>query len=176
MSGPNTNGGEPIYNIDSPENYTSVPNDTYFKDDYLGVMLYKTAGGVIINPWVNNSVLRYKALITQYSTLAPYSDNLSYGTASAFEDTIGGTWSYISTGVYRYTKAGAFSNVSKINIEISANNYNNGGSDIIVWAEYVDANSIAVKAGRLAAFLSPTTVTPLNGKINIQPITIEIYP
>lgn len=176
MSGPNTSGGEPIYNIDSPENYTSVPNDTYFKDEYLGVMLYKTTGGVVINPWVNSSVLRYKALISQYSTLAPYSDNLSYTTCAPFVDTIGGVWSYIGLGTYRYTKAGVFSNVSKINIELPDNTYNNGGADIVVWAEYVNANAIAVKSGVLGAFLSPTTVNTQNGKMTIQPITIEVYP
>ncbi len=50
----NTSGGKLIFEVDSPEMYNLIPNDQYFYDAFLGVPLYKTLNGVIINPWLNS--------------------------------------------------------------------------------------------------------------------------
>lgn len=57
---------------------------------------------------------KYVASLTQETTNAPV--------ATVFENTLGGTlvWSYISTGTYRATLAGAFPNASKIGVFFSA--------------------------------------------------------
>lgn len=47
----------------------------------------------------------YKANINQFGTNAPTVNR-------TFQDDITGVWSYISTGVYRYTKVGAFTGVT----------------------------------------------------------------
>ncbi len=47
----NTSGGKLVFEVDSPEQYGLIPSDQYFFDAFLGVPLYKTVGGAIINPW-----------------------------------------------------------------------------------------------------------------------------
>lgn len=50
----NTSGGKLIFEVDSPEMYNLIPNNQYFYDAFLGVPLYKTIGGVIVNPWIDS--------------------------------------------------------------------------------------------------------------------------
>ncbi len=51
MSTQKVSGGEVTFEVDSPSQYDQVPLDTYFKDNYQGIILYKTEQGEIVNPY-----------------------------------------------------------------------------------------------------------------------------
>jgi hypothetical protein len=66
------------------------------------------SGGVLsvsTTPYVE-----YKALLSQTGTSAP--------TANILSNTLTGTWSYVSTGIYYFTSTGNFSNIAKVEVYI----------------------------------------------------------
>jgi hypothetical protein len=93
----------------------------------------------------------------------------------AMVDTIGGVWSYQSIGVYRYTKVGAFADVTKIFVTISDNSYQQG-ADTSVSFDVGSDDYLILKTRIYDQFLTPGTLTPTNGRLFAQPILIEVYP
>ena len=61
-----TNGGQPIYECDNPDQHAGIPNDTYFKDNYLGIILYKNTSGTIVNPWSASDPIKSTILFSDF--------------------------------------------------------------------------------------------------------------
>lgn len=119
----------------------------------------------------------YKAIVSQGSTNAPYEDDLAGGaTGSPFVDTLGGTWSYNTTGTFYYTKTGAFSDITKINVELPYNNGSNQAIDTVIYWNRLNADTLRFYTGTSDSYLSPSVITLANSKMYLQPITIEVYP
>lgn len=130
------------------------------------VAINSTTGGPLV----------YKALISQSGTSAPGEDDLDGsgpGSSLPFVDTIGGVWGYDSVGNYTYTKAGAFGDATKINVEFSANGRNQT-PEVIITATVGDANTLIINSATVA--YSGGIATDANSKLYLQPITIEVYP
>jgi hypothetical protein len=64
----------------------------------------------IVSLLPSSGYIEYKALLTQSSTSAP--------TDSILVNTLTGTWSYISEGIYHFTSVGSFSNPAKVEVYI----------------------------------------------------------
>jgi hypothetical protein len=121
------------------------------------------------------SFTEYRAMLTQSGTNAPVADDIDGGATDVpFIDTIGGVWSYFNDGRYRYTKAGAFADVTKVEYILGINNYNQG-ADIAAAIYKIDANTIELQVARLDAFLSPSLANLENGVLYNQPIVIRVY-
>lgn len=116
----------------------------------------------------------YKAFVTQTSTNAPVEDDLDgNGTGTPFIDSIGGAWSYIGVGQYRYTKVGMFADVTKINVELANANGDQGNAvQVSCYRNDNDSLDLFVK--------TTTTIGGLlnnaDGVLYKQGITIEVYP
>ena len=120
------------------------------------------------------SALVYKAIITQDGVLAPFEDDIdnNWG-GSPFVDTLGGTWSYTAVGDYKYTKVGAFTDATKINVELGVNSRVVQYDDQITF-ERIDNDSIRITSTSVASWGGIRTLA--NDTIVTQPITIEVYP
>lgn len=120
----------------------------------------------------------YSAYLYQTGTTAPTTYDLSEVASAPIKDDFGGVWSYSAVGKYRYTKTGAFSSVSKVFITINENAANQA-ADIGAKAKWIDANTIELQVFRIDTFdteVSASTITPVDGKLWMQGIKIEVYP
>lgn len=113
------------------------------------------------------NVQRYKVDLSQTSTNEPVANQ-------SFIDDIGGVWSYVSPGLYYYTKTGAFPDNSKIFVTLFNKNGNGGGSAFLLQRDttnrlVLSTNLLSVSAG---IFIS----TPTNGLLTNASLLIEVYP
>lgn len=117
----------------------------------------------------------YRAMITQSGTNPPYADTLTgAGPVDPFVDTIEGAWSYNVQGKYYYTKIGAFSDTSKVEIFLGSNTFIQG-TNILVNAFIVDDDKIELQVFDAATFGAMPVGAYDDGKIFAQPISIRIY-
>jgi hypothetical protein len=123
---------------------------------------------------LNGGFLIFEAFLTQSSTNAPILDDIDGGgSGAAFIDTLGGVLSYNAVGSYYYTKTGAFTDATKIFVELG-NNVRNQGSDVAISVVRVNANVLEIRSDVLSQFASPAAATPTNGKMYVQPIRIKV--
>lgn len=117
----------------------------------------------------------YRAILSQTGTSAPAADDLGgSGSNTAFIDTIGGVWSYNTTGSYYYTKASLFSNSKKVEVIFGENSVNMSPVVKCIMT-VIDSNVLELRVGTLSAFTNPTTYTLGNSLLYVQPIIIRVY-
>jgi len=118
--------------------------------------------------------LTFRSTMAQTSTSAPAPIDL-YGDPAATPviDSIGGAWSYSTTGKYRYIKAGAFANKTKV-LAYTIPSPKAEGADAYAEFTLIDDDTIELEVGRLSNFSGAATATPTNGVL-YREVIIEIY-
>lgn len=76
----------------------------------IGSGLTYSGGTLSVSPTILGSYLEYKALISQTGTASPTENILS--------NTLTGTWSYVSDGIYYFTSTGNFTDITKVEVYI----------------------------------------------------------
>lgn len=125
---------------------------------------------------IEGTYTEYRAYLTQTGTNAPVEDDIAFsGSNTPFVDTIGGVWSYNGVGSYYYTKTGAFTDSSKIEVVLSSNTLNQ--SPVILVGVYkVDANTLELQTFEATSFSNfPLVGSSIDGALLLQPISIRVY-
>lgn len=148
----------------------------YEKNDDLPKRIRKADYDASVIASDSSKPLTYKSIISQGTTNPPYDDKLDgSGSGTPFVDTLGGTWSYNTTGTFYYTKTGAFSDIDKINVELSYNNGSNQSIDTVIYWDRLNDDTLRFYTGTSNSYVAPSIITLANSKMYLQPITIEVY-
>ncbi len=135
----NTSGeytGNLSYTVDSFLQYSLVPLDTYFWDNSLGITLYKTLNGTIVNPYLLTSGT---GTVTSIATAAPIT-----GGPITTTGTIGITQSTASTDGYLSST--------------DWNTFNGKGMGTVTSVDLTPGVGISVSGGPITSFGSITVV------------------
>jgi hypothetical protein len=162
----------------SSESGLNIDNHNLYLDDSTNefVGINETTGAEVfrIPSGTPSSTIRtYQAMLLQNGTSAPVSVDLGGNEIDPFEDTLEGVWSYFGTGIYYYTKTGAFADSSKVYVSFGDNRFNQG-ADIVLGADILNDNVLRLSIGKVSPFASPAGFTPLNGLLYCQPIIIQV--
>jgi hypothetical protein len=148
----------------------------------IGSGLTYSGGTLSVSPSVLGNYLEYKALISQSGTASP--------TENILVNSLTGTWSYVSDGIYYFTSAGNFTDITKVEVYIPgvtilgyamSNNLFH-----IKSAARFDNNTIEVRTGLLTNFYADKYVTfdtaggassdiLKNDVLSYTPITIRVW-
>ena len=148
----------------------------------IGSGLTYSGGTLSVIPTISGSYLEYKALLTQTGTASP-TDNILVNSLS-------GTWSYVSDGIYYFTSTGNFTDVTKVEVYIP-------GVTILGYAmtnnlfhiksaSRLDNDRVEVRTGLLTNFYADKYVTfdtsggapsdiLKNDVLSYTPITIRVW-
>jgi len=124
----------------------------------------------------------YRTFLFQSKQYNPVSCGLDGTFQPPLQDDINGTWVRDDIGVYKYTKIGEFSDVSKIDVIISnmdtifVEEYIEKckGQDLFVIAQLNDQDSITLKTGIISTFESPSIITLSDDILRKHRIEIRI--
>lgn len=105
------------------------------------------------------------------SAIIPY--DISNADSDPTYDTLGGVWSYVSAGKCRYTKVGAFADLTKI-LAYTVPNYGAENHDTYATFTRIDDDVLELTFGTSSSFSSPSVSTPTNGVLS-RLVVIQVW-
>ena len=116
----------------------------------------------------------YTAFIEQTGTNPPTEVNVQGSPGAAMVDTLGGTWSYDSTGNYFYTAVGAFVDMSKV-FAVAFDPNATQGADVRYSFEKINDDILALSIVVSSQYSTPSILVKTDGVINSLAVTIKVY-